>query len=129
MDTHRSSYKHWKNGNSSLIRSFTLFDEYGLDDCFIELLEAKACNSKDEMHQIEGKYIRSMVCVNKNVPGRTKTEYYQDHRDEIIKNSKEYYEENKDKINEYKKEYYEINKTKINEQKKEYYEVNKDKIL
>ena len=40
MDNHRSGYKLWKNDKHYLTTSYHLFEEYGLDNCFIELLEA-----------------------------------------------------------------------------------------
>ena len=84
MDTHRGHYKEWKNGKRALTRSFNLFEEYSIEHCFIELLEAKVCLSKNEMHQLEGKYIRSMKCVNKCIPGRTDQQYRDDHKVEFI---------------------------------------------
>jgi hypothetical protein len=98
MDKHRSDYKCWKDNKSSFITSFKLFDLYGLENCFIELIEAKECNSKDELKQIEGKYIRELVCVNKRVEGRTKKEYYEDNKDVILTHIKNYKEANKEKI-------------------------------
>ena len=104
MDKHRSGYKQWKNGKKTLTRSFHLFDEYGIDNCFIELLEAKVCSSKDELKQFEGKYIRSMICVNKYIPDRTKEEYRKDTTENKAQYDKEYREQNKDKIRERKRE-------------------------
>ena len=83
MTVHRNHYKHWKHNKRSPITSFLLFEEYGLDNCYIELLEAKECLSKDELNQLEGKYIRVLVCVNKNITGRTLKEYRNDHKEEI----------------------------------------------
>jgi len=113
MATHRKDYKKWKLGKCNKTTSFDLFEEYGLENCFIELIEARECNNKDEKNKLEGGYIRTLKCVNKNIAGRTQNEY-----------SKEYYELNKEHIKEYSKEYYELNK----EHKKEYYELNKNKI-
>ena len=99
MDKHRSNYKCWTNGKTNLVTSFHLFEDYGLDNCFIELLEAKVCNSKDEMIQLEGKYIRSLVCVNRNIPDRTKKEYIKDNVVNKAKYDSKYYEDNKELIN------------------------------
>ena len=106
MDKHRSGYKCWKNGKKTLTRSFNLFEEYGIENCFIELLEAKVCNSHDELKQFEGKYIRSMLCVNKHIPDRTKKEYQEDNVENKAKYDKEYRDTNKDKIKERKSEKY-----------------------
>ena len=41
MDNHRRSYRAWKNETYHFVSSFKLFEEYGLENCSIELLEAK----------------------------------------------------------------------------------------
>ena len=110
MTAHRLNYKTWKRGNRGLTTSFLLFDEYGLENCFIELLEAKECTSKDELRQLEGKYVRELVCVNKIIPGRSDKQY----RDETKGKRQIYYEANRDTFNENKKVYYEANKDYFN---------------
>ena len=91
MDKHRSDYRRFKYGKCTSLTSFTLFDEYGIENCFIELLEAKECNSKDELLQIEGRYIRELVCVNKVLfPYRTKEQF--------LDYQKQYKADNKEKI-------------------------------
>ena len=93
MDKHRSDYRRFKDGKCTSLTSFTLFDEYGIENCFIELLEAKECKSKDELLQIEGRYIRELVCVNKVLfPYRTK--------EQILDYQKQYKVDNKEKISE-----------------------------
>ena len=105
MDAHRTEYKRWKDGKCKLITSFQLFDEYGIENCFIELIEAKECNSKDELHKLEGKFIRELNCVNKVVSGRTRKEHYLDNKEHF----KQYYDDNKEHF----KQYYDTNKEKI----------------
>ena len=92
MDKHRSDYKRFKDGKETMTTSYILFDEYGKENCFIELLEAKVCVSKDELHQLEGKYIRELVCVNKVNPYRTK--------EQMLEYQKQYKEINKEYIKE-----------------------------
>jgi predicted GIY-YIG superfamily endonuclease len=91
MDKHRTDYKRWKDNRSNFITSFKIFEEYGLENCFIELLEAKICNSKDELKQLEGKYIRELACVNKSIAGRTEKQYREDSKEKkrnILKKKK-----------------------------------------
>ena len=83
MTAHRKEYRKWKKTNIQCVTSYLLFEEYGIENCFIELLEAKECNSKDELNQLEGKYIRELTCVNKRVEGRTRKQYREDHKEEI----------------------------------------------
>ena len=98
MTMHRSDYNTWKKNNvHSRISSFDLFEEYGVENCIIELLEATPCNSKDEKKKYEGKYIRSLNCVNRIIPDRT--------NEEKKEMAKKRYEKNKEKISVYQKEY------------------------
>ena len=117
MDTHRSGYTRWKNGKSGLVTSYLLFNDYGLENCLIELLEAKECNTKDELKQIEGKYIRSLLCVNKIIPDRTKKEHREEHKEKAKLYHEEYRENNQLKIKQLNQQYRENNKAKINESK------------
>jgi len=150
MDTHRSNYKSWKNWNSNKTMSFELFEEYGIENCKIVLIEVFPCTIYDEQASREAYYIKTLECVNKNVPGRTKKEYREDNKYKIKEDEKQYREDNKDKIKEDSKQYrddnkdkikqyrednkdkikqnYEDNKDKIKQKKKQYYQDNKDKI-
>lgn len=94
MSSHREDYKKYKKTNTHLITSYILFDKYGIENCFIELLESKECNNKEELNQLEGHYIRTLECVNKIRYNRTEAE--------LIKKGKEY-----------DKKYYQLNKEKI----------------
>ena len=124
MDNHRSEYKRWKQDMCAFVSSYLIFEEYGLENCFIELLEAKECISKDELLQLEGKYIRELVCENKRIAGRTKKEYLEDNKERI----KQYHEDNKEKLLEYHKQYRTDNKGKISDVNKQYHELHKDSI-
>lgn len=65
-------------------------------------------------------YFDNFECVNicrPCVPLRSKKEYYETFKEEILEKAKKYYEANKEK----KKEYREANKEKISEQRKEKY--------
>ena len=128
MDKHRSEYKYWKTKQITYMSSYILFEEYGLENCFIELLEAHECNSRDELHKLEGKYIRELECINRCIAGRTRSERREDNKEKLNEQMKQYYLENKEIISEYQKQYHEVNKDKISEKTKIYHEVNKDKI-
>jgi hypothetical protein len=128
MTHHRSDYKMWKDGKYNMTTSFHLFEEYGLENCKIVLLEDCPCETKDQLSAREAHYIRTLPCVNKFIPLRTQKERYETNREKIIEYQKEYRVDNKEKIIEKKKEWYEKNKDKIIEKKKEYNEKNKEKI-
>ena len=111
-----------KSNNSSKI----LF-EFGKVE--IILVEKYPCSDKSELLARERFYIENNICINKEIPGRTAKEYYNDNKEKYKEYYKEYRDDNKEKMNEYYKEYRDDNKEKIKKYKKEYYEDNKEKLL
>ena len=125
-----------------------LFEEFGIENCKIELIENYPCQSIEELHRREGFYIQSIDCINRCIAGRThkewteqnyervraiKSRYYQNnieqckeratqHRLDNLEHSKqvkrEYQEKNRETLKQKHKEKYE--KTKMNEAKKLY---------
>ena len=75
MTKHRAKYKQYVNAKYPLTNSFLSFDEFGIDNCKIELVELFPCKSKAELETREGFHIRNNECVNKNITGRTKQGY------------------------------------------------------
>ena len=75
------------------------------DDWYIELYEEYPCENKEQLCKREGEVIREIGTLNILVAGRTRQEYYQDNRNELLKIKKEYYENNKEKLKEYYKTY------------------------
>ena len=116
MDRHRSNYKYWKQEKVNNVTVFDMFDEYGVENCQILLLELCPCVSNDELTSREAYYIRTLNCVNKVIPGRTKKEYRDTHTEQM----KQYRDKNKEQILEYKKQHYENNRELILEQNKQY---------
>ena len=119
--------KHRQSSNPTSSKS--LFDEFGKNNCKIELIETYPCNSKDELKRREGFFIQAIECVNKRVEGRTRVEYYRDNQDSILENKHQYYEENKEKAKTYSRECTVSHKEQISEMKKQYYNANKNDIL
>ena len=117
MTAHRYNYRLWKETGKADTTSYILFDEYGLENCFIELLEAKECNSKDELHKLEGKFIRELNCVNKIVAGRTKQEYFEDNKEHLIEWGNNWRKDNKEYITDYSNKYRSDNKETIKTKK------------
>ena len=154
MARHRAGYKHFLISGKRYIRAYDLLNEYGIENCKIELVEYFKCDSLAELRKREGEVIKNTDCVNKCVAGRTGKEWREDNKDKMKEYHKEYYvsnidkitekskeyreqnkdkikeyrEQNKDKLNEHMKEYREQNKNKLKEKAKEYHEANKDKI-
>jgi len=103
MTSHRGDYGKWKNGKRDKIRSFCLFEKYGIENCKIILLENCPCDSKDELLSKESFYIRSLKCINKIVPDRTVQEYRKDNKERIAYIKKQYRENNIEKIKDQEK--------------------------
>ena len=129
MSCHRSKYKRYLNGGSSETKAvFDLFDEYGVENCMIELLENYPCNSKAELHAREGLQQRENECINKLIAGRSKKQYYEDHKEETKEYKQRWYIENKEHVANKSRENYEANREAIIEQKKQYYKEHKPEI-
>ena len=144
MARHRSKYAAYLNGKVEHTRSFYLFDEFGVDNCKIELIEHYPCDEKDELRKREGEYIRATECVNKQVAGRTHKQYYEENKEICIRKCREYNTNNREKVacrikeyarkhkrevQEYKKQYQQEHRQEIKEYMQNYYKTNKAKIL
>jgi hypothetical protein len=125
MTLHRYEFINKLTGPNSKI----LFNKYGSENCKIVLIKKFPCTSKEELHAEEAKHIKNNNCVNKNIPGRTYKQYYQDNKEQHAKYFKQYRQDNKEQIAEYKKEYQQDNKEQIAEYKKQYYQDNKKQII
>ena len=115
-------HKHLTNScSSSQILQF--------NDAYIELLEEFPCANKMQLNKREGELIRLHNCINKNIAGRTPSEYQEEHKTEIKEQKKQYYVDNKQEILEQNKQYRGEHKTEIKEQRKQHYVDNKQEIL
>jgi len=118
---HKSSYRRFLARKGKKCGSFDLFKIYGVENCQIELISEKECESKKEA-RIEERRIydeRRDIIVNLNRPYASVEE-----SKELMKEySKEYRQENKDKIKNYYKEYCIANKERMKENQK----ANRDK--
>ena len=106
---HRHNYKEHLKGKFNNVSSFKLFEEFGVENCKIELVESYPCNNKDELEAREGYYIRNTECVNKLNPDRTK--------EDIVKYQKEYRINNIDRLTSYNKQYREGHRDEISEKR------------
>ena len=55
---HKNAYKRWKDGKTNKVMSYDLFEEYGVENCVITLIESYSCNSKDEKNARERYFIK-----------------------------------------------------------------------
>jgi hypothetical protein len=139
---HKTMYRKWvSNGKPEKLGKGQLtcvlvFEEYGIENVYIELFELYPCSCKDELERREGQiqreYIAKQLAVNKIIAGRSRKEYIEDNKSKISEYNKKYCKEYRishtDYFKDYSKDYYNDNKERIIKRQKDYYLVNKDKI-
>lgn len=123
---HKNNYFLWKNGKHNKTTVYNIFDEFGINNCKIELIINYPCNSKDELEKKEGEYIKNNECVNKCIPRRTKKEYYEDNKDKLKEYYLKRYSSKKKDILEYHKRYYYNNINLISKKLKIYSDSHKN---
>ena len=114
MAHHKCSFKYYQQGLINKVCSFDLFDEYGVENCKIELVEFYPTNTKEELLKREGEHIKNNECVNKYVSGRTIKQWLEDHKEECKKKQEEYKQRNNEQIRLWKKQYREDHREEIN---------------
>jgi hypothetical protein len=133
---HVKAYEHWKAGElKTKTSSFIIFDEFGVDNCMIELVLEYPCNSRTELLRKEGEYIRRDHCVNKSIAGRTKKQYRADNKEKIKQYRADNRAANKEKLKQYRadnkekmKQYRADNKEKYQKIQRNYRAANKEKL-
>ncbi len=83
----------------------TYMKENGIDNFYIELEEEYSCENVEQLRKREGEIIREKGTLNRQIAGRSKTEY-----------GKEYKQNNKDKINQRRNERRKENPEKTKEE-------------
>ena len=81
MEGHRAKYRLYVKGEFEYITVLSLFDEFGVENCKIELLEEYPCENRQQLDAREGHHQRENQCINKFIAGRTDKQYYEDNRE------------------------------------------------
>jgi Iap family predicted aminopeptidase len=122
MAAHRKDYRSFQNGTSGKCMAYDLFDEYGIENCSIVLIENFPCESKEELYRRERYWIETMECVNKVIPivsfeekKEKQKKWREQNKDKLVEDKKSYYVENKEHCDKKSKEWYNNNKQKYNE--------------
>ena len=74
MARHRQNHKKAEEWNTKTTCRL-LFDEYGMDNCKIELIENDPCENREQLLKQAGYHIQNTDCVNRCVAGRTINEW------------------------------------------------------
>ena len=109
MARHRSNYRIYLTGGKASYKVSDIFDEFGVDNCKIELIEEYPCDNKTQLLKREGFHIQNTHCVNKCVEGRTRQEYKDAHKEE----RRQYDLNNKQKIADQCHQYWVNNKDRL----------------
>jgi len=125
MKSHLGGFKHWKNTGAGYCYSFKVLE---LNNYKATLLKIIFFTIKWQLHEQERHLIEYRVCVNENIPNRTKAEWYRDNKEKIAKQRAEHYQANKEKSKEQSADYYQANIEQIKEQKAEWYQDNKENL-
>ena len=78
FNNHRNMYYHYLKGNFNYVSVFVIFEEFGIENCEIQLIEAYPCETLKELRKKEGEHIIGNTCVNKKISGRSSLEWYLD---------------------------------------------------
>lgn len=156
MVKHRNSYKHWKENpeknKKKFVTAFKLFEKYGVENCYIELLESCSCKISEELLKKEREWFDKLNCVNIVRPMRTEEEvieqirndkkkyykkkvetvenfnaiHYQKYKDSQKENKEIYTKTHKKEKAEYDKKRREEKADEIKQKKREYYHKKKE---
>lgn len=66
MTAHRLQYSQWTEGKVRYIE-FELFDEYGIENCQISLIEDYPCGSCDQLRARKDFHVGVIQCVNNKI--------------------------------------------------------------
>ena len=99
MAKHRGSMNTTEKSHRPL---YSKMLDLGVENVFIELIEECPCESKDQLRQKEGFFIREMGTLNKRIENRSKKEYNQlydkTHRQEKNQHTRNWRENNKEHV-------------------------------
>ena len=105
LQDHIRHYKQYLVGKQHYVTSYAIIS---LGDYSIKLISNHMLENKEQLFLLEGKQIMLYrdVCVNSDIPGRTRQEYYEEHKEQTQQKHHQYNIINKESISLNKKQYY-----------------------
>ena len=91
LQGHKCLYKLYLDGKSTYCSSYKLFQDYNIENIQIILIEEINCENKEQLLKRERYHIELNNTINKIIPTRTKKEWYEEYKDEILEKAKDYY--------------------------------------
>lgn len=136
LSRHRSLYKSYLKTKKGFTTSFSVLEEGNYE---IILVENFPCSNQEELRKRERHFIESLQCVNKVIPSRSASEYYETNKYIIKERKHKYYQNNIDLMkkraqlkyeanHEYYQKYRDEHKEIIREVNQKYREQNKEKL-
>ena len=127
MAEHRASMRSNRDKN---VKLYQKMNEIGVEHFRIELIKECHCENIEQLRAIEGKYIREMGTLNRQVAGRTHSEYCKEFKERYEPTKQNYRENNRDLLNEKNRTYYNDRKEEICEKhRQKYNEMTRVKII
>ena len=114
--SHRSHFHRWQAGKNNFVTSFDILKA---GDAVITLLEDVPCERKEQLLARERHWVEVTECVNRCLPGRTKSQYTADHHDSFLSYWKDYRVQNHERISAQRVEYRRLNQDRIRETRSE----------
>ena len=105
LSQHKKLFKDGKSGTSKLVLENGNFS--------IVLLEDYPCERKEQLLARERHFIETLDCVNKKIPLRTQSEWYEDNKEKIIEHQMIWNNNNREKLADYQKRYRNRNKNVV----------------
>jgi hypothetical protein len=96
-------------------------------DYSIVLIEEYSCDNKNQLEMRERFFIESMDCVNKTIPTRTPTEWYQENKEKQAEHSSKWNQANPEKHAEYNRKWRQANLEKHAEYNRKWRQANLEK--
>ena len=118
LDSHERVYRHYvKTGNQR--KYYTSFDIIKNEDYNILLIETYKNISKKDLRKMEGYFTKNVKCINIQIEGRNKGDWYKENKDECNRKSKEDYQQNSERYKSLAKKYRDENKEEIKRKRSE----------
>ena len=97
LRNHETNYNLFKDGKYHYVSSYDILEQ---KDFKIQLIETKDCETRKDRNTIECQHIiNTPNTTNKYLPGRTRVQYRQDHKEDIKARDRQYYRDNEQNIN------------------------------
>lgn len=126
-NSHKSDCNNENNKNYNYKVYKFIRDNGNFENWSMYQIEAKPVENKREKETLERQWIEKLKpTLNSYIPTRTKEEYYQDNKEQILDRVKNYYQNNKEQIVENKEKYYQDNKERLDKINKEYRKTHKE---